>query len=39
MPVAARSKTQVHGHFTYGIAGSNSAEGMDTRLLCVSCVL
>jgi len=35
--VAALSKTQVHGHFTDGIAGSNSAEGMDIRLLPVVC--
>jgi len=37
IPVAALSKTQVHGHFTDGIAGSNSAEGMDIRLLPVVC--
>ena len=39
MKVAAPSKTRVHGHFTDGISGSNSAEGMDIHLLCVSCAL
>jgi len=30
-----RSKAQVTGRFIAGIAGSNPADGMDVRLLCL----
>jgi hypothetical protein len=33
------SKTLVCGHSIAGIAGSNSAEGMDVLLLCLFCVV
>jgi len=39
IPVAARSKGQVFRRSLAGIAGSNSAGGMNVCLLCVCCVL
>ena len=33
------SQVQVCGLSTAGIVGSNRAEGMDVRLLCLLCVL
>ena len=35
IPVAARSKAWVCIHLIAGIAGSNLAESMDVRLLCL----
>ena len=37
--VAVRSNTQVCRHSITGIAGSNPAEGMYVRLLCLLCVV
>jgi len=34
-PVAMRSKEFVCSHLTAGILGSNPAEGMDIRFLCL----
>jgi hypothetical protein len=39
IPVAARSKAYVCGRFVAGIAGSNTAEGMDICLLWLCCVV
>jgi hypothetical protein len=39
IPVAARSKAKVCGRLVAGIAGSNSARGMDVSLLCLYGVL
>jgi hypothetical protein len=35
IPVPLRSKVWVWRHFIAGIVGSNTAEGMDVRLLCL----
>ena len=35
IPVAVRSKTWVGGRTIDGNAGSNPAEGLDVRLLCL----
>ena len=37
IPVAARSNAWVGSSSLFGIAGSNSAEGMDVSLLSVVC--
>jgi hypothetical protein len=37
--VAVRSKKYVWNPLLAGIAGSNPAEGMDVRLLCLLCVV
>ena len=37
IPVAERSKARVYGRSLAGIAGSNSAGGMDVCLLSVLC--
>jgi hypothetical protein len=37
IPVVLRSKEQVCGRLMTGIEGSNPAEGMDVRLLCLLC--
>ena len=39
IPVAARSKAYFCGPSIAGIVGSNPAEGMDIRLLCLMCVV
>ena len=39
IPVAVRSNSYVCGRFIAGIAGSNPAEDMDVRLLCLLCVV
>jgi len=39
VPVAAPSKPSVCGRSLIGIAGSNSAEGMDVCLLWVLCIV
>ena len=36
---AVRSKANVGNSLMAGIAGSNSAEDMDVRLLCLLCVV
>jgi len=38
-PSGLRSKVKVCGRSSDGIAGSNSAEGMDVRLLYLLCVV
>jgi hypothetical protein len=38
IPVVVRSKARVCGRSNAGIVGSNPAEGMDVRLLCMLCV-
>jgi hypothetical protein len=39
IPVGVRCKVYVCDRLTFGIAGSNSADGMDFRLLYLLCVL
>ena len=39
VPVSARSKTQLCNLLVAGIAGSNPAECMDVRRLCLLCVV
>ena len=36
-PLSVRSKTLVCGSFIAGIAGSNSADGVDVHNLCLLC--
>jgi hypothetical protein len=38
-PVATLSKVCVYNRLIAGIAGSNLAEDMDVRLLCLLCVV
>jgi len=38
-PMAVRSKSWVCGRTIVGNAGSNPAEGLDVRLLCLWCVV
>ena len=37
VPVAVWSNVQTYSRWTVGIAGSNSIEGIDIRLLCLLC--
>ena len=39
IPVTARFEAQVCGHSIAGIAGSNSAKGMDVYILRLMCVV
>jgi hypothetical protein len=39
IPVAVRAKEKVLSQSTAGIAISNTAEGMNVRLLCLLCVV
>ena len=39
IPVVVRSKKYVWNRLLAGIEGSNPAEGMDARLLCLLCVM
>jgi hypothetical protein len=39
IPVSVRSNVQTYRRSTVGTAGSNSAEGMDIRFLCLLCAV
>ena len=39
IPVAVRSNAWVCGRSLGGIAGSNPAEGMNVRIMCLLCVV